>query len=52
MSERKSYCTEERPCINCYTGQGECLDKPKDLVDCPCTDDLKEDNYQGGGERK
>ena len=30
----KSYCSEERPCVNCFADRGLCLDAPKkELLD-------------------
>lgn len=27
-------CTDERPCVNCFSGQGKCLDKSQGKPDC------------------
>lgn len=30
LSKRKQACTDERPCVNCFSGNGSCLAKEEE----------------------
>lgn len=28
VQQNEKYCSDERPCVNCFADQGKCLDSP------------------------